>query len=147
MPAISLVGNDGNFATGTGAITSFGFNVKVWAANISYVSTDVTGFAHAARARRLGLLDITGSLAGTPVVGQSATPFAGNTDITSKQLGGTIVLSNYNGTATQSAANLTFDAVFSSISMNTDKGGDATLTVNYELNDTNGPTIVWSTTL
>lgn len=150
MAAIYVVGNDGNCNfkdTGTLTTTSYGFNVKVWAANIAYVSSDTTGFAHAARTRRLGVLDITGSLAGTPIVGDAATPFGGNTGIHNKQLASTLTLSNYNGTATNSAASLVFDVVFSSIALNTDKNGDATLTMNYELNDSNGPTILWSTTL
>jgi len=83
-----------------------------------------------------------------PSVGDSdGSPFGNNTDLTNKQLGGTLVLSCYGGTASQSAANLTFDALFSSLAFNTDKNGDATLTLNFELNDSNGPTVVWSTNL
>lgn len=148
MAALFTVGNDGLVVLPSG----INFNVKVWAANITYVSSDTTGFSHAAKTRRLGVLDVTGSLAGTPAVGNSGTPFGvipaePNNQITGKQLGGTLLLSNYNGTATQSAANLVMDVLFSSVALNTDKNGDATVTVNYELNDSTGPTVVWSTTL
>lgn len=148
MAAIFTVGNDGAVSLPTGV----DFNVKVWAANITYVSSDTTGFSHAAKTRRLGVLDVTGSLAGTPTVGNGGTPFgtipsSPNNVITTKQLGGSLTLSNYNGTATQSAANLVMDVLFSSVALNTDKNGDATITVNYELNDSTGPTVVWSTSL
>lgn len=155
MAAIFLVGNDGNAYLPS----NYDINVKVWAANISYASSDTTGFSHSAKTRRLGVLDITGSLAGTPTVGNSGTPFgsiAANS-ITNKQLGGLIALGSYNLTATASdggytsgftsSAILQFNAVFSSIALNTDKNGDATITLNYELNDSNGPSVVWATTL
>lgn len=147
MAAIMLVGNDGAVALPSG----YDLNVKVWAASVSYVSSDTTGYAATGKTRRLGVIDITGSLAGTPTIGNSGTPWGTVTSnsITGKQAGGTLTLSAYGGTATSatSAAMLQFDVVFSSFAFNSDKNGDHGLTVNYEMNDANGPTVVWATTL
>jgi hypothetical protein len=52
------------------------------------------------------------------------------------------------GGTTTSATNvvlLQFDAVFSAYAFSVDKNGDSTLTVNFGMNDTNGPTVVWTT--
>lgn len=151
MAAVNTVGNDG----GVTLFSGLDLNVKVWAANISYVSTDTTGFSHQAKTRRLGVLDITGSFAGQPTAGNGGTPFGTITAnaIHNKQLGGTIILGSYGSftnatfTANTSSAGLQFDAVVSSLAFNTDKNGEATLTANFELNDSNGPTVVWATTL
>jgi hypothetical protein len=118
------------------------------------VSTDTTGFAFTGKTRRLGVIDITGSLAGTPTIGNSGTPWGAVTSnsVTGKQVGGTLTLAAYGVTSTQvtslaSSALLQFDVVFSSFAFNADKNGDHGLTVNYEMNDSNGPTVVWATTL
>lgn len=151
MPAVNAVGNDGSVTLPSG----YDLNVKVWAATVSYVSTDTTGFSHQGKTRRLGVIDITGSLAGQPSVGNSGTPFGtiASNAIQNKQLGGTITLgsfgsfTNTNWTSNTSSAGMQFDAVFSSFAFNSDKNGDQTLTLNFEMNDSNGPTVVWATTL
>ena len=150
MAAVMIVGNDGSVSLPSG----FDLNVKVWAASVTYVSTDTTGFAFTGKTRRLGVIDITGSLAGTPTVGNSGTPWGtvASNSVTGKQVGGTLTLSAYGPTSTQvtslaSSALLQFDVVFSSFAFNADKNGDHGLTVNYEMNDSNGPTVVWATTL
>ena len=144
MALTYAVGNDGAVVLPSGV----GFNVKVWAANVSFVSSDLTGFAHTGKVRRLGVIDITGSLAGTPWHGTSGTPFGTlASNLPASQLGGTMVLSVNGGTSTTASSNACFEfgAVFSSIAFNSDKNGDATLTLNYEMNDSNGPSIIWAT--
>jgi hypothetical protein len=151
MPAVNAVGNDGLVVLPSG----YDLNVRVWAATVAYVSTDTTGFSHQGKTRRLGVIDITGSVAGQPTVGNSGTPFGTVTAnaIQNKQLGGTISLgtfgtfTNTNFTANTNSAGLQFDVVLSSFAFNADKNGDQTLSVNFEMNDSNGPTVVWATTL
>ena len=152
MPAVNCVGNDGSAFFSD---SKYNINVKVWAATVSYVSTDTTGFTHSGKTRRLGVLDITGSLAGQPTVGNSGTPFGTITSnsIVNKQLGGTITLASYgtftntSWTSMTSSGQMQFDAVFSSFVFNADKNGDQTISINFEMNDSNGPTVVWATTL
>lgn len=142
--AITAVGNDGAADLGTGDM-----NVKVWAATISRVSSDTTGFTHSGKTRRLGVCDITGSLAGQSIVG-GPSPWGTITgNALPDQPGGTLTLSIYGGTDTSStsAAMVQFSAVYSSLAFNADKNGDSTLTLNFEMNDSNGPTIVWATSL
>lgn len=148
MSALTPVGNDGVATLGTGSL-----NVKVWAATVSRVSTDTTGFSASGKTRRLGVVDITGSLAGQPIVGNGATSTPWGT-ITANALpdqpGGTLTLSVYgSGTATTvtNAAFLQFDALYSSMAFNVDKNGDSTLSLNFEMNDSSGPVIVWATSL
>lgn len=144
MPTQYIVGNDGSVALPG---TNHSMNVKVFAANVAYVSSDLTGFAHTGKVRRLGIADITGSLAGTPTR-DTGTPFGiVASNALPSQPGGTLTLSITGGTAitaTQGAL-LQFDAVFSSFAFNVDKNGESGLTVNFEMNDSNGPTVVWTT--
>lgn len=143
MPLTYVVGNDGTATLPTGHT----MNVKVWAANLSLVSSDLTGFSHTGKVRRLGVVDITGSLAGTPTWGTSGSPFGTITaNAIPSQPGGTLSLF-FNGTTTSAtnAAAMQFDCLFSSFAMNSDKNGDATITLNYEMSDSNGPTVVWAT--
>lgn len=144
MPTQYIVGNDGSVALPG---TNHSMNVKVFAANVAYVSSDLTGFAHTGKVRRLGIADITGSLAGTPTR-DTGTPFGTvSSNALPSQPGGTLTLSITGGTSTSGtqAALLQFDAVFSSFAFNVDKNGESGLTVNFEMNDSNGPTVVWTT--
>jgi hypothetical protein len=143
MATAFIVGNDGSVLLPT----NHSLNVKVFAMNIAYSSQDVTGFAHTGHVRRLGLADITGSL-NCSVTRDTGTPWGTITaNALPTQPGGTLVLSLSGGTTTSgtAAALVQFDAVFSSFAFNSDKNGDASLTVNFEMNDSNGPTMVWTT--
>ncbi len=143
------VGNDG-YAT---LPSAHGMNVKTWAATISRVSSDITGFGNTGRARRLGILDITGSLGGNPTVSvASGDPFGltGGTGDPAAQAGGTLSL-HVLGTSTATSyatgqAMVQFGCVFNSWAFSVDKSGESTITMNFEMNDTNGGTIVWATT-
>jgi hypothetical protein len=144
MPTNFIVGNDGNISFPS---TTYSMNVRAFAANVAYVESQLTGFAHTGTVRRLGIADITGSLTGTPTR-DTGTPFgtvSGNA--LPSQPGGTLTLSLTGGTTTSGTAAvlLQFDAVFSQYAFSTDKNGDSTLSVNFGMNDTNGPTVVWTT--
>lgn len=154
-----LTGNDGFVSildTPSASVLDRGINVRVWAANVGYASSDLTGMAHGGKIRRLGIADITGSLAGSPVRAQS-TPFGsygsvpmdlpnGNGTPSERYMRGTVSL--YLSGATTSATNavaLVFDSVFSAVAMNVDKNGESSITTNFEMSDDGGATVVWST--
>lgn len=147
MPTNFLVGNDGNIAFPT---TNYSMNVRAFAANVNYVESVLTGFAHTGAMRRLGVVDITGSLTGTPTR-DTGTPWGTITSNTlPTQPGGTLTLSLFGGTTLSTATSATqcvlqFEAVFSQYAFNVDKNGDSTLAVNFGMADTNGPTVVWTT--
>ncbi len=140
------VGNDGHVTLPA----AHQFNVKTWAATVSRVSSDTTGFGHTGRSRRLGIIDITGSCGGTPIVSAAADdPFGLSGGVPAAQAGGTISL-HVIGTSTATSvasgqAMIQFDAVFNSWAFSVDKTGESTVTMNFEMNDTNGPVIVWAT--
>jgi hypothetical protein len=142
------VGNDG-FAT---LPDGYQLNVKTWALNVARVSSDTTGFSHSGRTRRLGVLDITGSVGGNPIVSAAGSNVFGLTSSVgapAAQSGGTISL-HVIGTSTSTTlaagqAMIQFDAVFASWALSVDKAGESTITMNVEMNDSNGPSIVWST--
>lgn len=143
MPTNFIVGNDGN----VGLPANHTLNIKAFAANVAYVESDLTGFAHTGKVRRLGIADITGSLTGTPTR-DTGTPWGTITsNVLPSQPGGTLTLSVTGGTTTSAtnACILQFDAVFSQFAFNVDKNGDSTLAVNFGMNDTNGATVVWTT--
>ena len=144
MPTSFIVGNDGAVAFPS---TAYSMNVRTFAANVSYTESILTGFAHSGAVRRLGVADITGTLAGTPTR-DTGTPFGTiTTNVLPSQPSGTLTLSLTGGTVTTAtnAVLLQFDAVFSAYAFSVDKNGDSTLTVNFGMNDTNGPTVVWTT--
>lgn len=137
MALTYLVGNDG-------AVTlpaSHGMNVKVWAANLTRVSSDVTAFGDTGKRRRLGIVDVTGSLSGTPFYA-AANSSAG---IDVAQAGGTLVLSLSGQTSGATGAYLSMTCLFDTFAMNVDKNGENTLTMNYQLSGGAAPTVVWST--
>ena len=142
------VGNDG-FAT---LPAGYQLNVKTWALNVARVSSDTTGFGQSGRTRRLGVLDITGSVGGNPIVSAAGSNVFGLTSSVgapAEQSGGTISL-HVIGTSTSitlatGQAMIQFDAVFASWALSVDKAGESTITMNVEMNDSNGPSIVWST--
>jgi len=146
MASLTPVGNDGVADLATGEM-----NVKVWAATVTRTSTDTTGFGASGKTRRLGVCDITGSHGGQPLVGSAGqSPWGTLTgNALPDQPGGTLTLSLYGGTTTTAtnAALLQFDALYSSVAFNVDKNGDSTLTLNFEMNDSSGPLIVWATSL
>lgn len=156
MASVYAVGNDGNVTFPT---THYQVNAKVWAATLQYTSTETTGFSHTGKTRRLGIADITGSIGGGVVVGAGgagSSPFGALTSNVPTAQGGTLTLWSYTptaGTTTTFSTSLTnyaaiqFDAVFNSFAFNSDKNGDHTLSLNFEMNDSNGPTVVWATSL
>ena len=138
MATTYLVGNDGAVALPA----AHGMNVKVWAATLTRVSSDITGFGDTGKRRRLGIVDVTGSLSGTPFYGGSGN--SAGMDVA--QAGGTLVLSLSGATSgTVAAAYISMSCVFDQFALNVDKNGESSLTMNYQLSGGAAPTIVWTT--
>ena len=138
MATTYLVGNDGAVALPA----AHGMNVKVWAATLTRVSSDITGFSDTGKRRRLGIVDVTGSLSGTPFYAGSNT--SAGMDVA--QAGGTLVLSLSGATSgTVAAAYISMSCVFDQFALNVDKNGESSLTMNYQLSGGAAPTIVWTT--
>lgn len=138
MATTYLVGNDGAVALPA----AHGMNVKVWAATLTRVSSDITGFSDTGKRRRLGIVDVTGSLSGTPFYAGANT--SAGMDVA--QAGGTLVLSLSGVTSgTVAAAYISMSCVFDQFAMNVDKNGESSLTMNYQLSGGAAPTIVWTT--
>lgn len=137
-----LVGNDGNVSFAPATATSNTVDlikVRSFAANISRVSSDQTGFGDSGKRRRLGVIDLTGSLNGVPAVGTSSTTSTLFTDSGSYEL----TLTPYDSTATD--AKIVATVVFSSFAFNSDKNGDATVTANFENANGSAPVVTWLT--
>lgn len=138
-----LVGNDGNVSFVSSTATSATIDlikVRSFAANISRVSSDQTGFGDTGKRRRLGVIDLTGSLNGVPGVGTTSATSTLFTDSESYAL----TLTPYDGTGT-SDAKIVATVVFSSFAFNSDKNGDATVTANFENANGSAPVVTWLT--
>lgn len=147
-----LVGNDGDISIYVGgtAATNLETIVKVqsYSASLSRVSTDLTGFGDTGRRRRLGIIDMTGSLNGvlgldTAAASTSTTLFTKTTDPSSTSTALTVTLAFWTGTTTTSVAKIVSTAVFSQWSFNSNKMGDATVSGNFENASGSAPVVTW----
>lgn len=141
-----LVGNDGNvsFAPSTATTSAVDLiKVRSFAANISRVSSDQTGFGDTGKRRRLGVIDLTGSLNGVP--GVNPTTVATSTSTLFTDSGSyELTLTPYDG-ATTTDAKIVATVVFSSFAFNSDKNGDASVTANFENSNGSAPVVTWLT--
>jgi len=143
MATTYIIGNDGYVTLGDPVK---GIQVKQWAANATRVSSDVTGFGDAARRRRAGLFDITGSLSGTPVCGTTT----GVISFTSVQTSNaTMSLGLYTGGDTNVTTDdvfITVNPIFESFAFTSAKEGDAGVQISWQ--NANGalPTVGWVVT-
>lgn len=145
-----LVGNDGNVAYGFGTggtNTGTFFKVRSFAATLNRNVSELTAFGDSGKRKRLGMLDLTGTLNAIIGVDISASATTTNTQL--------VLISTQDTTSTRPAVTLTFydgstndakissNAVFSSFAFNSDKGGDQTMTVNFENADGVAPVVTW----
>lgn len=143
-----IVGNDGNFSYTINSSAQSLFKVQSFAATISRVVTDQTGFGDTGRRKRLGMLDLTGTLNATVGVDSTAGTTSSSTalimmsaqDTTSTRPAVSLTL--YDGTGT-SDAKITGNCIFSSFAFNSNKAGDSTVTVNFENADGTAPVVTW----
>jgi len=146
-----VLGSDG-FVTiaGTDQI-----KVKSYAASLFRQSFDVTAFGDAGRRKRLGFLDLTGSLNGIMIVGTTTstvttdlfygvkTNYSSGTNF-SESVSLTLGLYGTSAAAT-SGAMIVAGVVFDSLAFNSDKGGDASVTANFANGGGTAPVLTWLT--
>lgn len=144
-----LIGNDGNvsYTINSGAQTLL--KVQSYAATLSRPVATLTAFGDTGQRKRLGMLDLTGSL--NCVIGVDSTATS-----TSSSHTNLILLSSQDTTSTRPALSLTLydgsgttdakitsNVVFSSFAFNSAKTGDTSVTVNFENADGSAPVVSW----
>ncbi len=151
-----LIGNDGNVSYGFGATITVAssetfFKVRSYAATLQRNVSDLTSFGDTGKRKRLGMLDLTGTL--NAVIGVDSTGSttsthtslvlvsAQNTDATRPWV--TLMLSDTVHTQATNNATITANAVFSSFAFNSDKSGDTAVTVNFENANGTAPVVTW----
>ena len=126
-----LIGSDGEASLPTG----YKAVLNTFSATLNRTTQVLTGFGDSGSRRKAsGVLDITGSAGGTPYKDASTASPLG---IASSATGGTVTLTFAAG------CTLAFDAVFSSVAFAATQDAAQTVTFNFEMNDSDGPTIAW----
>ena len=132
-----IVGNDGNFSFSIGGTTQGIFKARAYAATLSRPVSELTAFGDTGRRKRLGMLDVSGTInavfavdatgsTNTAVDIFGAQNFS-TTVATSKAPQVTLTL--YDGS---NDAKIVADCVFAQFAFNSAKDGDTTCTVNFE---------------
>ena len=132
-----VIGNDGNVTLSDAAEE---FKVRSFAANLSRPSSDLTAFGDTGKRRRVGLLDLTGSL--NAVIGVNTAGATNTASFYTSTATAALTLTVFDGTGTADAK-IVANCVFNSFAFNSDKNGDATLTANFENGDGSAPVVTW----
>jgi hypothetical protein len=134
-----LIGSDGDASLPTG----YKAVLNTFSATLTRSTQVLTGFGDTGHRRRAsGVLDITGSAGGTPYHNASGSSPMG---ITAAATGGTVTLTLGKG-GTPADSTLAFEAVFSSVAFSSTQDATQTVTFNFEMNDSDGPTVAWDET-
>jgi hypothetical protein len=129
------IGNDGAVTLPSGAEL---LQVRSYAATLERVESEVTGFADTGRRKRLGMLDVTGSLTGVAGVGTATN----STTILHSTATAALTLKVFDTTGT-SDCQIAANCIFNGFAFNVDKTGDSTLTCNFANGDGAAPVITW----
>ena len=133
-----VIGNDGNV---TMPASGNVFRVRSFAANLSRVESEQTGFLDTGRRKRLGMLDLTGSLSGVPAVDSTASTTTALTSMiwmnTATQA---LTLTIYDST---NDARIAANCIFNGFAFNVDKTADSTVTCNFANADGVAPVVTW----
>ena len=130
-----LIGNDGNVTLSS---ADEEFKVRSFAATLTRPSSDLTAFGDTGKRRRLGLLDLTGSLNAVMGVNSSAT--GSTTSFFVDTATAALTLTLFDST---NDSKIVANCTFNSFAFNSDKNGDATLTANFENADGAAPVVTW----
>ena len=130
-----IIGNDGNVTlTDSTAVMT----IKSFAATLARQSFDVTAFGDASKRRRLGMLDLTGSL--NAVAGVASAGTTNTASFLTLTAAAALTLTIFDGT---SDAKIAANCVFNSFAFNADKNGEMGLTANFETGDGTAPVVTW----
>ena len=132
-----VIGNDGNVTLSDAAEE---FKVRSFAATLSRPSSDLTAFGDTGKRRRVGLLDLSGSL--NAVIGVNTAGSTNTASFYTSTATAALTLTVFDGTGTADAK-IVANCVFNSFAFNSDKNGDATLTANFENGDGSAPVVTW----
>jgi hypothetical protein len=132
-----LIGNDGAITLPSGGTV---VRVKTYAATLARVESDLTAFGDTGRRRRLGMLDLTGSLNGVPAVDSTASTTSSSFFVATATAALTLTLFDATTTAD---AKIAANCVFNNFAFNVDRAGDSTLTVNFSNGDGAAPVVTW----
>lgn len=140
--ATHLIGSDGSVTMPDGYKAA----INTFSCTLSRSSHIVTAFGDTGQRRRLSkVLDITGSVGGTPVKDASDHNPLG---ITGEGITGdgdddvALILKFAGGTD----CTLGFNAVVNSVALSVTQDGDQSVTFNFEMDDSDGPTVAWDET-
>lgn len=132
-----IIGNDGNVTlTDSTAVMT----IKSFAATLARQSFDVTSFGDASKRRRLGMLDLTGSL--NAVAGIASAGSTNTASFLTSTAAAALTLTIFDSTATTDAK-IAANCVFNSFAFNADKNGEMGLTANFETGDGTAPVVTW----
>jgi hypothetical protein len=130
-----LIGNDGNVTLSS---ADEEFKVRSFAATLTRPSSDLTAFGDTGKRRRLGLLDLTGSL--NAVMGVNSSASGSTTNFFVDTATAALTLTLFDST---NDSKIVANCTFNSFAFNSDKNGDATLTANFENADGAAPVVTW----
>jgi len=133
-----LIGNDGNVTMPSGGDV---IKIKTFAATLARPESDLTGFGDSGKRRRLGLLDLTGSLNGIPAADSTATANTASFFVSTSTAA--LTLSILDVAASTNDARIAANCVFNNFAFNVDKNGDSTLTCNFSNGDGTAPVVTW----
>ena len=148
-----IVGNDGNVTIDVGGTTSSIMKVNSFTANLSRSVHNITGFGDTGGRRRLGMLDLTGSLNGFAGIDSTHT---GNTSLAvlfvNAQTATATNVTNSAPIVTLTLFDSTNDAkivstsVLHSFAFNSSKTGDSSVSCQFENANGVAPVVTWLTT-
>ena len=148
MGTTYAIGSDGSVDLPSG----FAAQLNTWSATINRPTQIVTGFTDKGQRRVMSnLVDISGSCGGVMkynAAGTEPIPIVDSSSDAGEMIagdanGGTIILYvRDNGTDSEDVK-IAFDAVFSSYDIAVEQAGASTITFNFQMADSNGPTVTW----
>lgn len=147
-----IVGNDGDVSFSIAGTTQSFMKVTTFTANLSRNVSVITGFGDTGGRRRLGMLDLTGTLSGVAGVGLG-TPTTSTQSIYIQDFSSPVTnntnhlvqatLSLYKSGTNE--AKIVAKCVLYNWSFNSAKAGDSTLSCNIENADGVAPVVTWLT--
>ena len=133
-----LIGNDGAVTMPSGGVV---IQVKTFAATLQRAESDLTGFGDTGKRRRVGLLDLTGSLNGVPAIDSTASTATANFFVSTATAALTLTL--FDVAASTNDPRIAANCIFNNFAFNVDKSGDSTITCNFSNGDGVAPVVTW----